>query len=183
MLYFGIMIFWLAGKVCIMKIGKGIAFPESRYVNSKPVYLYLLCTVFFFYIFLMWRRNKPTYLSNPHLHQRLPFNKEETRVHVFSMKSVKPSRTSCLRSTSSGCFHSNIYTKNDRTANWIGKTIIYLIMWIYVAFMFFVYCSHHIYIKDFYQVLFVAYFSGFLPVSASIFNFKDCLKCISIIFL
>ena len=31
------MIFWLGGKVCIVKIGKGIAFPESRYVNSKHV--------------------------------------------------------------------------------------------------------------------------------------------------
>ena len=59
-------------------------------------------------------------------------------------------------------------------------------MWIYFAFMFFVYCSHYVYNKDFYQVLFVAYFSGFLPVSASIFNFNftiDYAKCINIIFL
>ena len=60
-------------------------------------------------------------------------------------------------------------------------------MWIYFAFMFFVYCSHYAYTKDFYQVLFVAYFSGFLPVSASIFNFNfsiDCgAKCINIFFL
>ena len=59
-------------------------------------------------------------------------------------------------------------------------------MWIYFAFMFFVYCSHYVYNKDFYQVLFVAYFSGFLPVSASIFQFNfsiDCLKYINIFFL
>ena len=177
------MIFWLAGKVCIMKIGKGIAFPESRYVNSKPVYLYLLCTDFFFIFSLCDDEiNLPTYLTHTCTRDSLSIKKRPGYM-CFPMKSVKPSRTSCLRSTSSGCFHSNIYTKNDRTANWIGKTIRYLIMWIYVAFMFFVYCSHHIYIKDFYQVLFVAYFSGFLPVSASIFNFKDCLKCINIIFL
>ena len=45
-------------------------------------------------------------------------------------------------------------------------------MWIYVAFMFFVYCSYYIYIKDFYEALSVANFSGFLRVSASIFNFN-----------
>ena len=59
-------------------------------------------------------------------------------------------------------------------------------MWIYFAFMFFVYCSHYVYTKDFYEVLFMAYFNGFLPVSASIFNFNftiDCLKCINIFFL
>ena len=59
-------------------------------------------------------------------------------------------------------------------------------MWIYFAFIFFVYCSHYVCDKDFYQVLFVAYFSGFLPVSASIFNFNfsiDCVKCINIFFL
>ena len=67
-----------------------------------------------------------------------------------------------------------------------GKIMIYLIMWIYVAFIFFVYCSHYIYTKDLYQVFFMAYFSGFLPVSISIFNFNfsiDCVKCIHIFFL
>ena len=32
------MIFRLGGKVCIAKIGKGIMFPQSQYVNSKPVH-------------------------------------------------------------------------------------------------------------------------------------------------
>ena len=36
MLYLGIMIFSLSQKICIMKIGKWIVFPESRHINSKP---------------------------------------------------------------------------------------------------------------------------------------------------
>ena len=51
---------------------------------------------------------KPT---GKHLCQRFPFNKEKTPAHVF-----RP-----LQSISGGCFGSNIYIKNDRTATWIGK--------------------------------------------------------------
>ena len=34
--YFGIVIFLLGGKSCIVKIEKWIVFPESRYVNLDP---------------------------------------------------------------------------------------------------------------------------------------------------
>ena len=34
--FFGIVIFWVGGKNCIVKNGKFIVFPESRYVNSNP---------------------------------------------------------------------------------------------------------------------------------------------------
>ena len=32
-----IIIFWLGGKICIVKIERWFIFPESRYVNSNPV--------------------------------------------------------------------------------------------------------------------------------------------------
>ena len=34
--FFGIVIFWVGGKTCIVKNEKWIVFPESRYVNSNP---------------------------------------------------------------------------------------------------------------------------------------------------
>ena len=46
---FGIVIFWLGGKVCIVKIGKGIVFTESRYFNSKPEIESYKLQVSFFY--------------------------------------------------------------------------------------------------------------------------------------
>ena len=36
-LYFGIVVFRIGGKNCIMKNKKWMTFPESRYINSNPV--------------------------------------------------------------------------------------------------------------------------------------------------
>ena len=36
-LYFGIVVFRIGGKNCIVKNKKWMTFPESRYINSNPV--------------------------------------------------------------------------------------------------------------------------------------------------
>ena len=126
--------------------------------------------------------------TGKHLCQSLPFNKEETPAHASSCESCETLKNIPLYRTPPGAASvvTYILKMTELSPGLERKIIIYLIMWIYVAFMFFVYCSHYFYTKDIYQVLFVAYFSGFLPVSASIFNFNfsiDCAKCINIFFL
>ena len=169
---------------------------EREHWSDRPCLVFILCSLLVTPVFLLTepvalrcsiKRSSPKNSAKPTSTGKHSFPiKKRLRHMCSSANCAKPSRTFFQQNTSGGCFRSNIYIKNDRTATWIGKKIIYLIMWIYLGFMLFFSCPHYVYAKDFYQVLFVAYFSDFLPVSAFIFNFNfsiDCVKCINIFFL
>ena len=91
---------------------------------------------------------KPT---GKHLLQNLPFNKEKTTAHAVSHDFRETLKTIPLHRAPPGAASTVTYTLklittcHKRAPGFERKIIIYLIIWIYVAFIFFVYYSHYIY--------------------------------------
>ena len=90
--------------------------------------------------------------TGKHLRQKLPFNKEETLAQVFSCEIRETLKNIPLYRAPRGAASVVTYILKitELPPGLERKIIICLIMWIYVAFMFFVHCSHYIYTKDFY---------------------------------
>ena len=163
------------------RVGIAIHTKENIGLVRSTMFAVILCCLLEVPVFLVTEAVAPKRsIKSP----KLPFNKEETLTHVFSREIHETLKNIPLYRAPPGAASVVTYLlKITELPPGLERKIIRCLI---IAFMFCVYCSHNIYTKNFYQVLFVAYFSGFLPVSASIFNVNfsiDCVKCINIIFL